>query len=1166
MALAKVDGILLNNDKIRKEMLKRVYWKDKQYTSFSNGDFVGDVTISTNNVSPIGEGRDLLTYTYNSANEFSKEILKHYVSNGVKHDVYEVLPITDEKRFKWLGDYYENFEPYNTRYKISEVKLVEGERKIDFSNEGRFLNEKYLTPDLLNFYGSKTASQISIVQNSILGRLDGFVHVGTGRMAEPQEANVKIIHDYNEIIENPQDFKGAGFKYLQEQLEKSNNKQYVNFVTFDSVKLSQDEDALNYFPNVSSERGLIENYDEDFSQKTYFKNGNSEGYVTYDEKDQKNDGNEYHSIQDDYSKEKNTQTREAFVTPQFKSKSLLTKTAKMFNEHKIATMIGRFHTTLSDEGVDSNATAIDSTVRKGIGNSKGRNLLTKSAEKGEKKSTNGYDNPYCRVWTYHHQYDSVSKLIRPFDNETEIGSFNPYETVYLNGENNVDGSLNGREYLKEHTVLGENGFVNIAPKRASCNETPSVEIKKCMFSIENLAWKDVPRKGVEGLEEYYISDEQRGPNGGRIMWFPPYDLNFQESVNVNWNQNNFIGRGEPVFTYSNTVRNGVLSFAILVDHPSILDNIPKNGIKEDTLSDNDILRYFAGCEVSSAFTENGVCINEVEDSITKKESEEPVETVNEYKSKHLKFNVYFPNNYSGNGVKTPKETWTLNGSSDKLWYEYLLFGKNTKLPVDGEPVGRGYEVSDNGISVNGATEGINVAAKNKPWTEGEGIVKNVYYLYRVDFDLRQKLTNVDINKTNRGMSYGTSNYIDSYSSYLNSDTTGQDDPDADNSFTEIILAMAKAQPTKFTETLVNNINTVATEPENFDELVELFKHGERIKKVKITGIATGQDSKNSQLLAKRRCKSVEGLLKNFTTKDTVFEATTGETLPLFDSTNINTMEAKQQRCASCEIWYDVPNIVNVSQNTNTLQKKNRDEEKKEILIINKKEKPSRYENESDYFKKIKNTDPLIYKKIVDKFKYFNPAFHSISPEGFNARLTFLQQCARQGHTIEATSGNFAKTAGNLSFGRMPVCVLRLGDFINTKIIINGISINYDNNGPMQWDLNPEGIGVQPMYAKISLQVTILGGQSLDGPINRLQNAVTFNYYANTGVYDNRSDRISISNTNETSNELVRIEENTVKETAGNKYTTVEDKSDYNRTAITYRHVFTPYPKINKTNK
>ena len=59
-----------------------------------------------------------------------------------------------------------------------------------------------------------------------------------------------------------------------------------------------------------------------------------------------------------------------------------------------------------------------------------------------------------------------------------------------------------------------------------------------MFSIENLAWRDKRAKKNE-FEEYGLSPEQRGPLGGRIMWFPPYNLNFSEDVSVDWNGNQF---------------------------------------------------------------------------------------------------------------------------------------------------------------------------------------------------------------------------------------------------------------------------------------------------------------------------------------------------------------------------------------------------------------------------------------------------------------------------------------------------------------------------------------------------------------------------------------------------------------------------------------------------
>ena len=54
------------------------------------------------------------------------------------------------------------------------------------------------------------------------------------------------------------------------------------------------------------------------------------------------------------------------------------------------------------------------------------------------------------------------------------------------------------------------------------------------------------------------------------MWFPPYDLRFNEQVGVTWNPVEFIGRGEKIYTYTNTERTGTLSFTLLMDHPSVL--------------------------------------------------------------------------------------------------------------------------------------------------------------------------------------------------------------------------------------------------------------------------------------------------------------------------------------------------------------------------------------------------------------------------------------------------------------------------------------------------------------------------------------------------------------------------------------------------------------------
>jgi len=161
-------------------------------------------------------------------------------------------------------------------------------------------------------------------------------------------------------------------------------------------------------------------------------------------------------------------------------------------------------------------------------------------------------------------------------------------------------------------------------------------------------------------------------------------------------------------------------------------------------------------------------------------------------------------------------------------------------------------------------------------------------------------------------------------------------------------------------------------------------------------------------------------------------------------------------------------------------------------------------NESDYFEVVKENSPMIYDSIKEKIKYFNPAFHSMTPEGLNSRLTFLNQCVRPGETIPVIGVDGKpkyNDAVNTSFGAPPVLVLRIGDFYNTKIIPNNVSFSYE---PLVYDLNPEGIGVQPMIVNVTMSFDFIGGSGLAGPIDELQNALSFNYYGNTEIYDERA--------------------------------------------------------------
>ncbi len=152
------------------------------------------------------------------------------------------------------------------------------------------------------------------------------------------------------------------------------------------------------------------------------------------------------------------------------------------------------------------------------------------------------------------------------------------------------------------------------------------------------------------------------------------------------------------------------------------------------------------------------------------------------------------------------------------------------------------------------------------------------------------------------------------------------------------------------------------------------------------------------------------------------------------------------------------------------------------------------------------------------YQYWKQYAKSDLMEGLNARLTFLNQCMRPGQTIPVIGPDGRpkhNDALNTSFGAPPVLVLRIGDFYHTKIIPNSISITYD---PLVFDINPEGIGVQPMIAKVSLGFDFIGGSGLAGPVEQLQNALSFNYYANTEIYDERA--IATEDTSERDQKIV----------------------------------------------
>lgn len=133
-----------------------------------------------------------------------------------------------------------------------------------------------------------------------------------------------------------------------------------------------------------------------------------------------------------------------------------------------------------------------------------------------------------------------------------------------------------------------------------------------------------------------------------------------------------------------------------------------------------------------------------------------------------------------------------------------------------------------------------------------------------------------------------------------------------------------------------------------------------------------------------------------------------------------------------------------------------------------------------------------------------PIFHSQTPYDLIKRYIFLHQLTRPFSTEEYKNadGTTKQLVGSNSvFGRMPVIVLRIGDLFNTKALVNSLNFSFDDS---TWDFNPEGMGAIPMFCKVSMDLTFIGGQSLESPIDILQTANDYNFVATSSYSDNYS--------------------------------------------------------------
>ena len=738
---------------------------------------------------------------------------------------------------------------------------------------------------------------------------------------------------------------------------------------------------------------------------------------------------------------------------------------------------------------------------------------------------------YCRVWTkdrgYMNYSDTMKRTsnIRKFDSSVLGGRsrvWNLNIAPMSNGKRSFDGSTN----IVDGFPYGEGYYA-----------------QKYMFSIENLAWK------TSNMDGFRVSDLpacERGPNGGRVMWFPPYDLKVSEQNNARWEENTFMGRPEPIYTYQNTSRTGQVSFKVIVDHPSIMNLMSQDLFKNmtDEESDNYINAFFAGCKDLDLYellktyvtidTEDASLIQQYLNADKKPDNETikkwkhvstsvtipgepvtPLPAANGGEPVNFNAKLFFENDFPkvGSSDTVASQTYadTYTAYKNKKVNQIVKLEEHLTRLLTGDYKGVNGE-HDRGVifkspyPLKGLTEPALTTKKNEIVSGQTASVTSGFTTMDTTFgelntkigELKTKIESGEVSEATFTITTATSEVAD------------------DNYNLNLGVRRGNSILRHFLNVLMGTssddiLNKKWITPDGVKKLVGLAGLGTKILvpiefsfkdlgftkegKLNIEFTTSGESSNISNTTGGQdniNCK--QKLTTKFGLKVTApiaffcRQATAKlEYTPIPQKQTETVPEPITKIITTLEPYDDIiPGKAPKKPNINVMQR-----------IIMK------MLSECYYFKKLEEDSPLAFKSLSEKIKYFHPAFHSMTPEGLNSRLTFLLQCVRPGDTIpvKGITDSVDIGARNTSFGPPPICVMRIGDFYHSKVVIRDVNITFDDN---VWDLNPEGIGVQPMIANVQLQIAFIGGQGLETPVDRLQNALSSNFFANTEMYDERS--------------------------------------------------------------
>jgi hypothetical protein len=709
--------------------------------------------------------------------------------------------------------------------------------------------------------------------------------------------------------------------------------------------------------------------------------------------------------------------------------------------------------------------------------------LTKNSIDSNGKEFEGLE--YCRIFTKDVPYYTYGQL------QKTDGNIRKYTYSVFNNTFNLNiAPMNDKNGQSTNIVVDESG---------------KARAKKYMFSLENLAWRTSNKPGftVDDLPACEI-----GPNGGRIMWFPPYDLTFSDDSRATFQDNNFIGRPEPIYTYQNTTRTGSISWSIIVDHPSIsnllVDQELKN-VKPESEITKIMDSFFAGClkydlyELSKKYVQ--FTPNDIQQAINFVKTKEDVKKVVEQTPPQE--------------TEMVDETKEISDELNDKTKEYFAFYDQTIPNETGTDALNDYESYYNNYV--GTETNYKNNAKDKI------------------FSYSQKYSNGTI--LNDG-------FVEPTPKTLPNDT-------ADFNLTTYIDSRKSAVGDFFEK-------RVKGSKQNIDDFItkigKILDSGGKVS-FSLLGTANSNGGASYNIkLSKRRISAVKQYILKSKPGEKKLEDYLGKTLIITKEDaqgdqpkNLSDIELKDIDCSlkfvngNDEGYYSIqamacrrtkiadivitpaakpPTAEPIVESQPATAETNVTPQNLTFSPTEIKDTPI-YQGlakklirnlltECNYFQMLKEADPFVFDSFKKRFKHFQPVFHSLTPEGLNSRLTFLQQCVRPGDTIPTVTQSAAGTATlsyqdafNSAFGSPPILVLRVGDFYHCKIVPENLAIKYDK-APL-FDINPEGIGIQPMGATVTLGFKIIGGMGLAAPISKLQNALSFNFYANTEMYDERAD-------------------------------------------------------------